>query len=118
MLTLLLVIHVIISVALIAIVVMQKSEGGASLFSGGAERVMKGATYNVNSFLTKLTSYLVVAFFVSSITLAIVYYSKGNFSDNIADSIEKTLQENNVDVEGATENTANQESGDAVPTEY
>ncbi len=93
MVTLLLVVHVVISLALIGLVIIQKSEGGASLFSGGAERVMKGVTYNMNSFLNKLTMYVVIAFFTSSIVLAIVFYSQGNFGSSIADEVEKTIIE-------------------------
>ncbi|MBN1783967.1 MAG: preprotein translocase subunit SecG [Alphaproteobacteria bacterium] len=74
MLTILLVVHVAIGLALIGITLIQKSEGGVLGIGGGAKMggLMTGA--GAGNFLTKMTTYLAIAFFALSMTLSMMVY--------------------------------------------
>ena len=69
MTTVLLVIHIMIAVALIAVVLLQRSEGGA-LGIGGGGGFMTGR--GAGNALTKTTAVLAAAFFATSLTLTII----------------------------------------------
>ncbi|WP_025898982.1 preprotein translocase subunit SecG [Sneathiella glossodoripedis] len=68
--TILLVIHVLITVFLIGVVLLQRSEGGALGIGGGTGGVMTGR--GAANLLTRTTAILAAAFFATSIGLAIV----------------------------------------------
>jgi preprotein translocase subunit SecG len=68
MITVLLVIHIMIAAALVGIVLMQRSEGGALGMGGGGFMTGRGQA----NFLTRSTAYLAAAFFASSIALTLV----------------------------------------------
>lgn len=78
MLTILLIIHVAIGLTLIGITLVQKSEGGVLGIGGGAKMggLMTGA--GAGNFLTKLTTYLAIAFFILSMTLSMMVYVQNN----------------------------------------
>ncbi|MTI08666.1 preprotein translocase subunit SecG [Curvivirga aplysinae] len=70
--TVLLVIHLLIAIALVAVVLVQRSEGGAlGIGGGGAGGGMMSARGAAN-LLTRTTAILAAAFFISSIGLAIL----------------------------------------------
>lgn len=82
--TALIIIHVVISIALIAVVLMQhgKQQGLSGAIAGGAETFFgrnKGRT--IDAMLKKVTSVIAVLFVASSITLA-VYSINRNKADN------------------------------------
>lgn len=67
------VVHILVSLAVVALVLLQQGKGaeaGAS-FGGGASQTVFGSQGSGN-FLTKSTSTLAVVFFVTSITLALI----------------------------------------------
>ena len=66
-----LVIHLLIALALIGSVLMQRSEGGALGIGGGGGGGMFNARGAGNA-LTRTTAFLAAAFFVTSITLTIL----------------------------------------------
>jgi preprotein translocase subunit SecG len=68
MTTVLLVIHIMIAAALVGIVLMQKSEGGALGMGGGGFMSGRGQA----NFLTRATAYLAAAFFLTSIGLTLL----------------------------------------------
>jgi preprotein translocase subunit SecG len=68
MITVLLVIHIMIAAALVGIVLMQRSEGGALGMGGGGFMSGRGQA----NFLTRTTAYLAAAFFATSIALTLV----------------------------------------------
>lgn len=77
--TALIIIHVIISVALIAVVLMQhgKQQGLSGAIAGGAETFFgknKGRT--IDAMLKKVTSVIAVLFVISSIVLAVYSINK------------------------------------------
>ncbi len=71
--TLFLVAHVIIAVALIALVLLQQGKGAdaGAAFGSGASSTMFGSRGSA-SFLSRTTAVLATAFFVTSLTLAYV----------------------------------------------
>jgi preprotein translocase subunit SecG len=68
--TLVLVIHTLIAIALVWVILIQKSEGGA-LGVGGGPTGMLSARGAAN-FLTRTTAYLATAFIATSIILAVL----------------------------------------------
>jgi preprotein translocase subunit SecG len=71
MITVVVVVHLIIAVALIGVVLLQKSEGGAlGMGGGGMSGFMSGRS--TANFLTRMTAGLAAAFFATSIALALL----------------------------------------------
>src|SRR5215470_13114964 len=69
--TVLLIIHVMIAIALIGVVLLQRSEGGAlGIGGGGMGGVVTGR--GVASFLARVTAGLAAAFFATSLLLSII----------------------------------------------
>ncbi len=92
--TALIIIHVVISIALIAVVLMQhgKQQGLSGAIAGGAETFFgrnKGRT--IDAMLKKVTSVIAVLFVASSITLA-VYSINRNKADNAQTQTETQTQ--------------------------
>jgi len=75
--TILLVVHLIIAIALIGVVLLQRSEGGALGIggSGGAGNLFSAR--GVGNALTRTTAYLAVAFFITSIGLTLLAVRHG-----------------------------------------
>ena len=71
------VVHVLVSLGLIVLVMMQQGKGaeaGAS-FGGGASQTVFGSQGS-GSFMTKLTKYFAIIFFVTSMSLAVIAKQK------------------------------------------
>jgi preprotein translocase subunit SecG len=69
MTTLLLILHLLIALALVSVVLLQRSEGGAlGIGGGGGFMTGRGAA----NFLTRITPGLAAAFFVTSLALTLV----------------------------------------------
>ncbi len=64
----LLVLHILIALALVMIVLLQKSEGGALGMGGGGGMMGRGSA----NLLTRMTAWLAAAFFATSILLALL----------------------------------------------
>jgi preprotein translocase subunit SecG len=78
--TVLLVVHLIIAVALIGIVLMQRSEGGALGIGGGGGGGAGGGIFSargVGNALTRTTAFLALGFFVTSIALTVLATHSG-----------------------------------------
>ncbi|MBE0531619.1 MAG: preprotein translocase subunit SecG [Rhodospirillales bacterium] len=83
MLTVILVIHLLIAIALVGTVLLQRSEGGALGMGGGMGGFMTGrATANL---LTRVTAVLAAGFMVTSLVLALMSTS-GRESRSILDT--------------------------------
>jgi preprotein translocase subunit SecG len=94
MTTVLLTIHFLISVALVATVLLQRSEGGALGMGGGPGSMMSGR--GAADVLTRSTSILGALFFTTSILLTVIP-NLGKSADSIvigapADQAAKTLE--------------------------
>ncbi|HXG79647.1 MAG TPA: preprotein translocase subunit SecG [Methyloceanibacter sp.] len=70
MTTVLLLIHVMVCVALVGVVLLQRSEGGALGIGGGGGNFMTGRS--AGNALTKTTAVLAAAFFATSLLLSIL----------------------------------------------
>ncbi len=81
--TVILVIHLIIALALIGVVLLQRSEGGALGIGGGSGGGSSGSLFTARgagNALTRTTAYLAVAFFCTSIALTIIATQRGSGS--------------------------------------
>lgn len=102
--TVLIIIHIILSFALIIAVLMQhgKQQGLSGAIAGGAETFFgknKGRT--IDAMLRKLTSVLAALFIISSIALAVVSVSEHKHTD--AENVQQEAQgqmETSVDADG------------------
>jgi len=86
--TILIIIHLSVTVALVAIILLQQGKGAdmGAAFGSGASQTVFGASGS-GSFLTRTTALLATVFFISSLSLA--YFSgKANTSDSVVDSVE------------------------------
>lgn len=89
--------HVIIAIAITGLILMQQGKGadmGAS-FGGGSSQTLFGSGGSGN-LLTRLTTLLVVLFFVSSLSLAVFAKQKVNATVDVAPAI---IQDNNMNAE-------------------
>ena len=84
MLTVVLVIHLLIAIALVGTVLLQRSEGGALGMGGGMGGFMTGrATANL---LTRATGILAAGFMVTSLVLALMGTAQSNKARSILDA--------------------------------
>jgi preprotein translocase subunit SecG len=86
--TFVLVVHLIIALALIGVVLLQRSEGGALGIGGGGGGGGGGSLFTARgagNALTRTTAYLAVAFFCTSIALTVIATQRGGGS--IVDSV-------------------------------
>lgn len=67
--TIIIVIHLIVVVAMVGVVLLQRSEGGGLGIGGGSGFMTARGAANV---LTRTTAFLAVAFFATSLTLSII----------------------------------------------
>jgi preprotein translocase subunit SecG len=65
-----LIIHLVIAVALVIVILMQRSEGGAASLTGGSAPGGFMTARGAANFLTRLTAILATAFIVTSLILA------------------------------------------------
>ena len=93
--TILLVVAVILSILIIFFILMQQGKGDASgMFGGGSSGAVFGAS-GAGNFITKLTTFLVVLFFLNCLALA--YMAKSKVTDSsviIQNNTENTETEN------------------------
>ena len=65
-----LVIHLLVAMALVGVILLQRSEGGALGIGGGGGGLMSGR--QAGNLLTRTTAILATSFFVTSLALAII----------------------------------------------
>jgi len=85
MTSVLLIVHVLVAIALVAVILMQKSEGGALGIGGGGGFMSARGQGNA---LTKATAILATIFLLSSVGLTLLQSVNQN-SNSIIDVIEK-----------------------------
>jgi preprotein translocase subunit SecG len=76
MATVILIIHIMLALGLIAVVLLQRSEGGALGMGGGGGGFMTGR--GAGNFLTRVTAGLATAFFATSLILSIMAAQPGS----------------------------------------
>ncbi|WP_439638354.1 preprotein translocase subunit SecG [Nevskia sp.] len=87
MYTILVVLHVLVSIALIALVLIQHGKGAdaGAAFGSGASGTVFGARGSAN-FLTRVTAWLAAVFFVLSLALAYIVHGRSN-SESVVEGI-------------------------------
>lgn len=84
-----LVIHLILTISLVILVLLQRSAGGALGIGGGQGGMMAGR--GSANILTRLTTFLAVGFFVTSLGLAVI--AKQQTADSSVFDVEETIIE-------------------------
>jgi preprotein translocase subunit SecG len=105
--TVVIVIHLMVIVALIAVVLMQRSEGGALGIGGGGNFMSTRGQTNV---LTRTTGILAAAFFATSIALTLLSRfqdSPASILDNVQANPAPITTEDTGGADGAAGNPAN-----------
>ena len=94
MTTVVLIIHIIISISIVGLVLMQRSEGGGLGIGGGNNFMSARGTADL---LTRATTILAIAFFCTSILLAMLA-GYGKKSSSIIDdvSLESQIENNST----------------------
>jgi preprotein translocase subunit SecG len=90
MLNVLIVIHLLLALAMVAVILLQRSEGGA-LGIGGGGGVMSGRA--AGNLLTRATAILATGFFITSLGLALLSNDRGRQSSIMDAPIETPLQQ-------------------------
>ena len=100
--TLVLTIHILIAVALVAVILLQRSEGGGlgigGSSSGGGFMTARGTA----NLMTRATTFLAIGFFATTVVLAIL----AGYSNEPASIVDEVLQQ-----------APAQQSGPSVPTD-
>ena len=103
MTTVILIIHILISISIVGLVLMQRSEGGGLGIGGGNNFMSARGTADL---LTRATTVLAIAFFCTSILLAML----AGYGKKTTSIIDEVKQEN------VTETESNNNSTPSVPT--
>jgi preprotein translocase subunit SecG len=100
--TLVLTIHILIAVALVAVILLQRSEGGGlgigGSSSGGGFMTARGTA----NLMTRATTFLAIGFFATTVVLAIL----AGYSNEPTSIVDEVLQQ-----------APAQQSGPSVPTD-
>ena len=92
--TILLVIHLLVAIFLVAIILLQRSEGGAlDGLGGGSGASSFLSARGTGNFLTRLTAILATIFIITSISLSLYYRNHSAPKKSLVDSIEQTTQQ-------------------------
>lgn len=90
--TILLVIHLLVAIFLVAIILLQRSEGGALDGLGGGSGASNFlSARGTGNFLTRLTAILATIFIITSISLSLYYKGHSAPKKSLIDSIEQTV---------------------------
>lgn len=86
MYTILVVLHVLVSIALIGLVLIQHGKGAdaGAAFGSGASGTVFGARGSAN-FLTRVTAWLAAGFFVLSLALAYIVHGQSDTGSSVID---------------------------------
>ncbi len=105
--TLVVVVHVVIAVALVGLVLIQQGKGAdaGAAFGGGASQTVFGSQGS-GSFLTRMTTFLAIVFFVTSFSLAVFAKQRAEVAGEAGIPV---VQEVPAD---AVENAAGEQSGE------
>lgn len=114
MLTILIIIHVIVCIALILIVLLQKGKGAdmGAAFGGGGSQTLFG-TSGAGTFLTKATTTVAIIFMVTSVSIA--YLSSHRQGKSIMAKEPVTQQSTAVPASAKKPLPAKSKSGGAQP---
>ena len=100
--TLVLTIHILMSVALVAVILLQRSEGGGLGIGGGSSGGGFMTARGTANLMTRATTFLAIGFFATTVILAIL----AGYSNEPASIVDEVLQQ-----------APAQPSGPSVPTD-
>ena len=100
---LLILVNIILAVILVIVILLQRSEGGGLGIGGGNNFMSARGTAD---FLTRATTFLAIAFFCTSILLAMIA-GYGKKTNSIIDEVSQDI----------TEDNKNKDTKPAVPTD-
>ena len=89
-------IHLILALALVGIVLLQRSEGGGLGLGGGGDGIMSGR--GAATALTKITWVLAIGFIITSMSLTIIASRNAN-SSSIFDRLGDTTQSEEINTD-------------------
>lgn len=89
-----LVVHLILTISLVILVLIQKSSGGALGIGGGGGQGGMMAGRSSATFLTRVTTYIAVGFFVTSLGLAVI--AKQQTADSSVFDVDKKIIEQTI----------------------
>ncbi len=101
----LLVVHLLVALALIGVILLQRSEGGALGIGGGSGNLF--SSRGVGNALTRATALLAAAFFATSVALTIMSTRKDG---SVFDNVQQPAQ-----TEGSTPAPAVPQGGSLLP---
>jgi preprotein translocase subunit SecG len=110
-----LVIHLLIALAIVALVLLQQGKGadaGAS-FGAGASQTVFGSSGSWN-FFSKATAILATLFFVTSFSLAVIAKNKAGLGDDFIPQVEQ-VQTPDIPVEEIPVSTQSESEIPAIP---
>lgn len=84
-------IHLIVAIALVSVILLQRSEGGALGIGGGPGGLMTAR--GAGNFLTKTTKWLAIVFIANSLFLGWLATDRNENSSIIDQAVEETQQE-------------------------
>lgn len=88
--TILLVVHLMVAIFLVAVILLQRSEGGALDGLGGGSGAGSFMTARgTGSFLTRVTAILATIFIITSISLSLYYNGRSAPSKSLVDTIDQ-----------------------------
>jgi len=87
--TIILVVHLVLALAMVGVILLQRSEGGALGIGGGGGMMSARGAANL---LTRATAWLAVAFLATSLTLAILA-GEGRRGSSVLDEAEQEEQQ-------------------------
>src|SRR6056300_1854731 len=100
--TLVLTIHILIAVALVAVILLQRSEGGGLGIGGSSSGAGFMTARGTANLMTRATTFLAIGFFATTVVLAIL----AGYSNEPASIVDEVLQQ-----------APAQQSGPSVPTD-
>lgn len=120
--TVILVIHLIVALALIGVVLLQRSEGGALGIGGGGGGGGAGSLFTargVGNALTRTTAWLAVGFFCTSIALTVIATHRGSGSviDSVAPAATDAGQPATAPAQGSGDSSVLPKLAPAAPTQ-
>ena len=120
--TLVVVVHVVIAVSLVGLVLIQQGKGAdaGAAFGGGASQTVFGSQGS-GSFLTRMTTFMAVIFFVTSFSLAIFAKQRAEVAGQagvpVVEQVDGPATEQQAAGEGESPSLSEEESGNgnAIP---
>lgn len=115
MYTILVVLHVLVSIALIGLVLIQHGKGAdaGAAFGSGASGTVFGARGSAN-FLTRVTAWLAAAFFILSLALAYIVHGQSS-TESVVDDIVPAADSVKVPGEGLGDAASNAGTSVTLP---